>query len=73
LELNPSLDMELDALHVGLQIIFPSEEDLTRRFHLVDFDTARLFFEVEEYYSAFERVFDRDIGRAFELLTVEPR
>ncbi len=68
LELNPSLAMELDALHVGLQIIFPSEEDLTQRFHLVDRETARLFFEVEEYYAAFERRFDRQIGRAFELL-----
>ncbi len=70
LELNTSLEMELDALHVGLQIILPSEEDLTQRFHLVDRATARLFFEVEEYYAAFEQVFDREIAAAFELLDV---
>lgn len=72
LELNPSLEMRLDALHPGLQIIFPSEEDLTRRFHLVDADTARLFYETAEYYTAFERVFDRDVAHAFERLSENP-
>ena len=72
LELNPSLEMRLDALHVGLQIIFPSHEDLTRRAHLVDRETARLFFEVEEYYAAFESIFDREVAYAGEQLGDRP-
>ncbi len=71
LELNSSLPMELDALHAGLQIVFPSEENLTRALHLVDARTARLFYEVEEYYSAFERRFNAGIAEAFELLEGE--
>ena len=68
LELNPTLDLRLGELYVGRQIVFPSEDDLTQRTHLVDRDTARLFYEVEEYYTAFERVLDQRMKAANDLL-----
>jgi hypothetical protein len=66
LELNSSLPLTVRDFHVGRQITFPSEEELQDRFHIVDRDAARLFFEVFNYYPSFEHEFNlrtREIRR----------
>ena len=49
-------------------LIEQSGDDIIQRVHLVDRDTARLFYEVEEYYVAFERELDRRMKAAFARL-----
>ncbi len=54
LDLNPTLPLTLEGFHVGLDVVFPAIQDLESRNHLVDTETARLFFETLDYYYAFE-------------------
>ena len=59
LSLNTNLPMTIKDFHVGRQIIFPTEEDIQQGFHVIDRDAAQLFFEVMQYYRAFEQEFNR--------------
>jgi Flp pilus assembly secretin CpaC len=59
LNLNTNLPMTIKDFHVGRQIIFPTEEDIQQGFHVIDRDAAQLFFEVMQYYRAFEQEFNR--------------
>ncbi len=68
LELNSELPLTLDGFHVGLEIVFPSIDDLRQRLHLVDRRAARLFYEVTDYYRAFEEEFSAETRRIRELL-----
>ncbi len=68
LELNSSLPLTIRDFHAGRQVIFPSEEDLSQRFHVIDLDTAKLFYEVSDYYAAFEKEFNRRTRKVRELI-----
>ena len=57
IQLNSAMPRTLEAFREGRQLLFPSAEDLENSFHLIDFDTARLFFEVIQYYPEFEKQF----------------
>jgi general secretion pathway protein D len=59
LELNRDMPLTLHDFHIGRQILFPSQEELQQGYHLVDRDVARLFYEVFNYYPAFEQEFNR--------------
>ena len=62
LELNGNLRLTLRSFHAGLQILFPTREDMRNRYHLIDGEVARLFYETSpnQYYPAFERIFNRN-------------
>ncbi|MCP3959332.1 MAG: type II secretion system protein GspD [bacterium] len=59
LELNTDLPLTLEGFHVGVEVVFPTEKDLRQRFHLVDRKAAELFYEIADYYLAFEQEFTR--------------
>jgi len=61
LELNEKLPLTLQAFQPGLQILFPTRDDMRRRYHLIGSEVAQLFYETSssQYYPAFERVFNR--------------
>ena len=61
LELNSNLSLSLDAFRPGIQILFPTREDMRNRYHLIDHQVAQLFYETSanQYYPAFERKFNR--------------
>ena len=63
LELNSKLPLTLEAFQPGLQVLFPSREDMAGRYHLIDGQVAQLFYETSssQYYPAFERVFNRRV------------
>ena len=72
LDLNNKLPQTLAAFQPGVQILFPSREDMASRFHLIDSEVAQLFYETSDsqYYPAFERVFNsrvRDVERILGL------
>lgn len=63
LDLNNKLPQTLQAFQPGVQILFPSREDMASRYHLIDGEVARLFYETSssQYYPAFERIFNRRV------------
>lgn len=59
LALNKTLPLTVKEFRVGRQLIFPTEEDLKQRYHILDRDGARYFYEVVQYYPEFEKAFNR--------------
>jgi hypothetical protein len=59
LALNKTLPLTVKEFRVGRQLIFPTEQDLEQRFHILDRDAAQYFYEVVQYYPEFEKAFNR--------------
>ena len=70
LELNSELPLTLQAFRPGVQILFPTREDMRKRYHLIDSEVAQLFYQTapNQYYPAFERVFNRTVRQIKEAL-----
>ncbi|MFH1569843.1 MAG: hypothetical protein ABIL09_17750 [Gemmatimonadota bacterium] len=70
LELNSKLPLTLESFQPGLQVLFPSREDMAGRYHLIDGEVAQLFYETSssQYYPAFERIFNREVRRVERIL-----
>lgn len=68
LELNPDLVLHLDYFKPGIEILFPSPDLLINDHHIVDRDAARYFYEVNDYYGAFEDVFNRETSAFVEMI-----
>ena len=60
LALNHSMPMTIQEFRVGRQIIFPTEQELRDKYHIIDYDVARFFYQVINYYPEFENAFNRD-------------
>ncbi|MDA8990493.1 hypothetical protein N9H45_03050 [Opitutales bacterium] len=60
LKLNHTMPVTINEFRVGRQITFPTEQELKDKYHVVDYDTARFFYEVINYYPEFEQAFNRD-------------
>lgn len=69
LALNPNLSLTLKEFYAGRQIVFPTDEDLAERFHLLDPEAAKLFYEVALYYPAFEQEFMYQNRKILRLLS----
>ena len=54
------MPVTIDEFRVGRQIIFPTEQELKDKYHVIDYDVARFFYEVINYYPEFEQAFNRD-------------
>ena len=54
------MPVTIEEFRVGRQIIFPTEQELKDKYHVIDYDAARFFYEVINYYPEFERAFNRD-------------
>jgi general secretion pathway protein D len=63
LALNSTMPVTIDELRVGRQIIFPTELELKDKYHIIDYDVARFFYEVINYYPEFEQAFNRDSAK----------
>ncbi|MDA0746801.1 MAG: hypothetical protein O2954_09795 [bacterium] len=63
LALNTTFPLTIDEFRVGRQIIFPTEQDLQQRYHIIDRDAAQFFYEVIQYYPEFEGAFSRETRR----------
>lgn len=60
LELNKDVPLTIKDFHIGRQIVFPSQEELQQGNPFVDREVAKLFYEVFNYYPAFEQEFNRE-------------
>jgi hypothetical protein len=54
------MPVTIDEFRVGRQIIFPTEQELKDKYHVIDYDVAKFFYEVINYYPEFETAFNRD-------------
>ena len=45
LALNSTMPVTIDEFRVGRQIIFPTEQELKDKYHIIDYDVARFFYE----------------------------
>jgi hypothetical protein len=68
LALNPNLPLTVREFSPGRQIVFPTETELTQSWHLIDPEAARLFYEVMNYYGAFEEEFKHRAKRLVPMM-----
>jgi len=68
LELNKNLPLTLEAFRPGAQLLFPSREDMRSRYHVIDLEVAKFFYETQFYYQSSERVFNQMVRQVDELL-----
>jgi len=54
------MPITINEFRVGRQIIFPTEQELKDKYHVIDYDAVRFFYEVINYYPEFENAFNRD-------------
>ena len=67
LDLNSTLPLTLEEFYGGRQIVYPTADDLAQSFQLVDPRAAQYWYEVQDYYPAFEREFNRVSTRLAQL------
>jgi len=60
IDLNHSMPLTIQEFRVGRQIIFPTEQELREKYHIIDYDAARFFYQIINYYPEFENAFNRD-------------
>ena len=60
------MPVTIREFRVGRQITFPTEQELQDKYHIVDYDTARFFYQIINYYPEFE---DASTETAKRLLT----
>ncbi|MFP6887376.1 MAG: hypothetical protein VB997_07420, partial [Opitutales bacterium] len=60
LALISSMPVTIKEFRLGRQIIFPTEQELSDKYHIIDYDAARFFYEIINYYPEFERAFNED-------------
>ena len=54
------MPVTINDFRVGRQSTFPTEQELKDKYHVIDYETARFFYEVINYYPEFEQSFNRD-------------
>lgn len=60
LALNSSMPVTINEFRVGRQIIFPTEQELKDKYHVVDYDAVRFFYDIINYYPEFENAFNQE-------------
>jgi len=60
IDLNSSMPLTIREFRVGRQLIFPTEQELRDKYHIIDYDAARFFYQIINYYPEFESAFNRD-------------
>ena len=66
IDLNHSMPLTIQEFRVGRQLIFPTEEELRDKYHIIDYDAARFFYQIINYYPEFERAFNEDSDAIIE-------
>ena len=66
IDLNHSMPLTIQEFRVGRQLIFPTEEELRDKYHIIDYDAARFFYQIINYYPEFERAFNEDSDAILE-------
>ena len=57
--MNPDLKLQINIFKAGIEIQFPAHETLVANTHVIDHEVAKYFYEVNDYYSAFQNQFNK--------------
>ena len=68
LSLNKNLEHTLQAFRPGVQILFPTREDMNNRYHLIDREVAQLFYETKYPYQVAQRHLNEAVRRVQNVL-----
>lgn len=68
LSLNKNLEHTLQAFRPGVQILFPTREDMSNRYHLIDREVAQLFYETKYPYQVAQRQLNEAVRRVQDVL-----
>ena len=66
ISLNHSMPLTIQEFRVGRQMVFPTENELRDKYHIIDYDAARFFYQIINYYPEFERAFNEDSDAIIE-------
>jgi hypothetical protein len=66
ISLNHSMPLTIQEFRVGRQMVFPTENELRDKYHIIDYDAARFFYQIINYYPEFERAFNSDSDAILE-------
>ncbi len=58
LSMNPDLKLQINTFKAGVEIQFPAPETLEKNTHVIDPEVAKYFYEINDYYSAFQHQFN---------------
>ena len=58
LSMNPDLKLQINTFKAGVEIQFPAPETLEKNTHVIDPEIAKYFYEINDYYSAFQLQFN---------------
>ena len=64
--LNHSMPLTIQEFRVGRQITFPTDDELRNKYHIIDYDAARFFYQIINYYPEFENSFNSDCADILE-------
>ena len=59
LSMNPDLSLQINTFQAGLEIQFPAYETLEENTHVIDPEVAKYFYEINDYYGAFQNQFNK--------------
>jgi hypothetical protein len=57
--MNPDLKLKINDFKAGLEIQYPAHETLEANTHVIDHEIAKYFYEINNYYSAFQSEFNK--------------
>ncbi len=58
LAMNPDLELKINSFKAGVEIQFPAPETIRENTLVIDADVAKYFYEINDYYSAFQGEFN---------------
>ena len=68
LKLNQSMAQTMKGFRPGVQILFPTREDMRSRYHLIDREVAKIFYESKFPYLISERIFNETVNQVEQSL-----
>ncbi len=68
LKLNQNMAQTMQGFRPGVQILFPTREDMRNRYHPIDREVAKLFYESKFPYLVSERIFNRAVHQVEQSL-----
>jgi hypothetical protein len=68
LKLNQNMAQTMQGFRPGVQILFPTREDMRNRYHPIDREVAKLFYESKFPYLVSERIFNETVHQVEQSL-----
>ena len=68
LKLNQNLAQTMQGFRPGVQILFPTREDMHNRYHPIDREVTKLFYESKFPYLVAERIFNQTVEQVEQSL-----